>query len=190
MHPSRVSSQRIVVFVLASIFSTIILSNNSSIIVCDQNKNQKLCLTLESSPDDKIWLWITPSCKESCQFQHNDIIKGFQFVEKLPAKEFGIELVSNEKGDMYWSGCSLNKEEAPMTASVVFPVTRHQHLNTSSNETRQSLLNDLARVLPNSQELMRQRQQIQAEDAWGKFILTHILAASIPLITLYCCLQC
>ena len=111
-------------------------------------------------------------------------------MDKLPTKEFGVELTSTERGEMYWSGCSLDKEQLPIPAAISFPVTTYQNLNLTSNGASQTLLNDLARVLPNPDELIRRQQQIQAEHAWGKYILSHLFASLTPIFMIYCCHQC
>ena len=189
VHLSQVSFQQISIFLLTLFFVTIVFGNDSLTTACDPSNSRKICLHITSSENGKTWLWLTPACKEPCHFQRKDITDGFHFVEELPTKEFGIELVPAGQDTLYLSGCSLDKNKPVMPAIISFPVTKCQYLNLNSNEATQSLLTDLARIQPNPQELLRRQQQIQAEPEWGRFMFSLLLAAVTPILV-YCCPQC
>ena len=159
--------------------------------VCDQQFTQKLCLQIERSPNnERFWLWISPSCPESCQLTHSEFNSVFRFIENLPAKEFGMELHNTEQGETFWTGYSMDKERPFIPATIMFPVSRSEYLNLTDNRIEPGLLKDLARLKPNWKELLRRHQQIQAETDWGRTLLTHLITAVIPIFILYCCHQC
>ena len=158
--------------------------------VCDQQQARKICLQLDSSQDNSVWLWFTPACEDNCTLFDDELVNQFYFVEMLPEKEFGMGLLPMDQGYMYWSGCSLDKNGPVIPASMNFPVTRSENLNLFTNEFEPALIKDLTRIHPNKQELLKRHQDILASEAWVSAIFTHTLAFITSFLLMYCCHQC
>ena len=144
-------------------------------VICDREKERKVCLEIKPSfHSDNIWLWVTTSeCKSHCTHYHNDFVEQYHSAKELPAEGFGMELYQTEQGDSFIASCSINKNRPPMPATIHFPVTKNEFLNTPTNIS--ALLNDLVRISPDKKELSRRSVQILAESNWIIPIFTHSL---------------